>query len=214
MTAVVKYSENKLRAHFGIKSRLKVDGLDDAAKAVIDAYFLSVYPSDRHCSSKTEEKLREELYYDEMYGALSVGIDEAEAKRLEDISWSVTERLTADDYVEAEAKYEPSPNEYIPKIENTAPIEVDADFCDVQELEEKSALSALHLDVLGKIHASDPDEAAEICRREGRYLDEIVSEINEYAVDSIGDVLIETENGAYVTIDDYADEIGDILQGN
>lgn len=214
VTAVVKYSENKLRAHFGIKSRLKVDGLDDAAKAVIDAYFLSVYPSDRHCSSKTEEKLREERYYDEMYGALSVGIDEAEAKRLEDISWSVTERLTADDYVEAEAKYEPSPDEYIPKIENAAPIEVDADFCDVPELEEKSSLSALHLDVLGKIHTSAPDEAAEICRREGRYLDEIVSEINEYAVDSIGDVLIETENGAYVTIDDYADEIGDILQGN
>lgn len=212
VTAIVKYSENKLRAHFGIKSRLKVDGLDDGTKAVIDKYFLSVYPNDRHYSSKSDEKLREERYYDEMYGVQSVGIDENEAKRLEDVSWSVTERLTAEDFTESESENDLFSDVIVASEANTAPSESLGSSCIEPELEK--SLSALHISVLDKIHASQPDAAAEICRSNGRYLDEIVSEINEYAVDSIGDVFIETANGAYVTVDDYADEIGNILQGN
>lgn len=204
VTAIVKYSENKLRAHFGIKSRLKVDGLDDRTKAVIDAYFASVYPSDRRYVSRTEEEKREERYYEEMYGALSVGIDEDEAKRLEDASWSVTERLTETDEDEPEISA-PEPTA------ESAPIEADP-VAVTDSASTDGALSALHLGVLRAISVGDVDLASALCRDAGRYPDEIVSEINEYAADLIGDVIIETDGVSYTAVEDYADEIDEILK--
>ncbi len=202
VTAVVKYSENKLRAHFGIKSRLKVEGLDEGTKSVIDDYFASVYPADRRYFSKSDEKLREERYYEELYGALSVGIDETEAKRLEDISWSVTERLTAEEFSTDETVAD------VPTIEKAEIYPV------IAETKAEDTLSPLHLKVLEKIYTSNSEAAAAICRESGKYPDEIVSEINEYAVDLIGDVIIESVGGSYVTVEDYAEEIYGILHSS
>lgn len=203
VTAIVKYSENKLRAHFGIKSRLKVDGLDERTKDVIDAYFAAVYPTDRRYVSRTEAEKREERYYEEMYGALSVGIDETEARKLEDASWSVTERLTElDDTV-----LETEDAVFITEAES-APCDEPAPS------NANGALTVLHLDVLRAINAGDVGTAASLCHNAGRYLDEIVSEINEYAADEIGDVIIEHDGASYSAIEDYADEIASILENN
>lgn len=202
VTAIVKYSENKLRAHFGIKSRLKVEGLDGKTKSAIDDYFASVYPADRRYFSKSDEKLREERYYEEMYGALSVGIDEAEARRLEDMSWSVTERLAAEEF---------GADETVADVPTIAEAEIHPVAV---ETESEAVLSPLHLKVLEKIYTSNPDAATAICHESGKYPDEIVSEINEYAVDLIGDVIIESVGGSYITVEDYAEEIYGILHSS
>lgn len=197
VTAIVKYAENKLRAHHGIKSRLKVDGLDDKTKSVIDAYFASVYPSDRRYVSKSEEERREERYYEEMYGALSVGIDGDEAKRLEAASWSVTERLTAE-----EASDEASDDDVS---------DVGNETLSADPPTEQNVLSALHRSVLRAIADGDTSAASALCRAAGRYIDDVVSEINEYAADEIGDVIIESDGASYTAVEDYADEISAML---
>ncbi len=198
VTSAVKYAENKLRAHYAIKSRLKADNLSDTARSAIDAYFASVYPTDRHYASKSDAAREEERYYEAMYGALSVGVDGDEARKLELESWSVTERLTESDEAEAAEASSSVPDnsvtvELVPEPDANA-----------------SALSALHLCVLRALRGGNAELAGSLCREAGRYLDEIISEINSHAVDTFGDIIIEDGE----VIEDYSAEVAEMLGEN
>lgn len=229
ITNIVKYSENRLRAHLGIKSRLRVDGLEDRFKHLIDEYFSLEYPNDKKRFPKVDEAYAEQKYYDSMYGALSHGIDTEAARELEKASWSVTDRLTADETTDETidetsdeiytftADKAVSPREVYEAPPSETPKETPSGttYVTLPEITSASAtLSPLHVEVLRAVcgSGSSPDLAA-ICRNSGRYLDDIISEINEYAVDTIGDIIIESNpNGGFSAIEDYEEEISEILK--
>ncbi len=211
ITDIVKYSENKLRAHLSIKSRLRVENLDVKIRAAIDDYFAAAFPLDRRQSRRSDEEAEEERYYNAMYGALSEGVDVTEAQKIEAVSWSITDRLTVtedeadeDNSNEAEAAAEPI-------FEAASPTEVPTS-APVQKDTEGGALPAAAVSFLAAIRRGDPLAAEQACRSASRYADELAEIINNYAVDTVGDIFLEPDDrGGYTLIEDYEAEIDDVI---
>lgn len=220
ITDIVKYSENKLRAHLSVKSRLRVENLDVKIKNALDDYFASVFPEDRRQSRRSEEA-EEERYYNAMYGALSVGVDVGEAQKIEAVSWSITDRLTAgEDDTSSDAAEMPVAEEFpsaAPQASGDVESDTDADTAapvSFPETEEESgALPSLAVRYLAAVRSKDYSAAEALCRKENRYADELAEIINNYAVDTVGDIFLEPdERGGYTVIEDYEAEIDDVIK--
>ncbi len=207
VTDIVKYSENKLRYHLGIKSRLRVDSLDERIKTALDEYYRAAFPNDKYRTSKAESLAAEERYYDSMYGALSVGIDADEARSIEAASWSVTDRLTAD-IMDAED----DTASVAPTVIETESVHDDETEIDTTPVADTPPLSAAAASFLRALRLGDKLTAEKIAREASRYPDEIADEINGIAVDIIGDVILEDDgDGGYAVIPDYETETDEIL---
>ena len=212
MTELVKYCENKLRAALGIRSRLRVNELDERFRTLADEYFDREFPQTKKETAKSRAEA-EERAYDAAYDALTHGVDAAGAAEIERASWASTELLATE--------FEPEAvSEAIPGNDETA-----ADFqktrTDTSEFFGERKDEALAND--GSIFARLDVTAAEylrlllenggaaasaFCRENAVYEDEVASRINEAAADIIGDIILEPDaNGGYVIIEDYIDEI-------
>lgn len=218
VTDIVKYSENKLRAHLGIKSRLRVDSLDENIRSAIDDYYRTAFPNDKHRSTKAESLAAEERYYDAMYGALSVGIDADEARSIEAASWSVTDRLTAS-VPEAEAEdaadiAEPEiTRDYEIKTDELPAVDAPTSTPSLTLAPSVTApLSAVAVSFLRALRLGDKRAAEAIARDASRYVDDVAAEINDAAVDIIGDVILEDDrDGGYAVIPDYETETDELI---
>ena len=84
---MVKYSENKIRAHLGIKSRLgSLFSLPSEIRTVIDAYFEKALPK-KNVRATVKEEPQE---YDSLYDIPRRKLSLSEAERIEKISWETT----------------------------------------------------------------------------------------------------------------------------
>lgn len=97
MTAATRYTENKLRALFGVKSRLGIKDMDEGAKRLIDGYFDNIFEIER--LRRQRENAPE---YEKLYDAEREKLSFADADEIERASWFTTARLVAESDEEEE----------------------------------------------------------------------------------------------------------------
>ena len=196
---VVKYAENKLRAHLGIKSRMTVYSIPSELTRLIDEYFLRELPK-RIPPKKEQEKQAYEALYELPRKPLSL----ADAKRIELESWDTTRELV-DAFEEAKDGSEvpapvppPPPTEEQPweKTEATdgwRPLLGDLFF------------------VLLQTARGDRGAIGSYARKTGTLADVIAERINEVAWDRLGDAVLEECDGGYALMEEYREELTEEL---
>jgi hypothetical protein len=191
ITAAVRYTENKLRALFGAKSRLAIKYIPTEYKELIDCYFEELI-------RKSEAKVKRQNLpeYEKLYDAPTEKLSFAGADEIEKLSWDTTRRLCDTDEYRGELSSEVSvavPDES-PTTENIAPTTSDAQS-DTYGLSESDIkyLAVLCESSEGVGHSIDDDATVE--------------RINEAFSDGFGDVIIEDTGDGFVIIEDYKEEI-------
>ena len=192
---IVKYAENKIRAHIGVKSKLSVYLISMELGAVLQKYFDSAMTEPVKQQKKKEEKQPYDILYDQPKKQLSL----TDAKRIEKESWKTTESLV-DAFGENEA-VDVSP-QMTPVVCEIAPPVSEQ----MQESENDSDLRKTLGGLCGFVDAVKDGDATlqrEIAVNTGKLPDALVDEINEIAVDVFGDILIEDRDGILCIIEDY-----------
>ncbi len=194
VTAAIKYTENRLRALMGVKSRLSVKGLPDKYKSVIDSYF-EVY-FDRVNRERARAARPE---YEKNYEVEREELSFADADEIERASWTTTARLVEDseEYRENEAQAAPT---------------------QVEEPTEKAAcgadafgLDSQHIAFISAALDEDYAALADIVAKASALTDSFADEINEAFADGFGDVILEPDGEGYRIIDDYKEDITEWL---
>ena len=184
---IIKYSENKIRAHMGIKSRLTVYSVSAELRSVLDRYFEINLPHHKPYKKQREEKHE----YDALYETPKKKLSLIDAAIIEESSWETTRELVdAFDDVEE--------NISVPKKQDTKTNSTCLDNNSVTKKLES------YRDLLICLIKGQKNSVDELARMIGKMPDALVDEINEVAYDEIGDAFIEDDgNGGYVVIEDY-----------
>lgn len=194
VTAAVKYTENKLRAMLGVKSRISVKELPDEYKGIIDSYFSDIFEK-----VNRERKKVMEPEYERLYDAVSTGISHEGADEIERLSWSTTARLVSEE--EESLISEP----LLAKEDETVQTDSFADDTEAYSLSR---------DEIAFVHATlnqDIDAIKAIPNKLGMVGDAIKDKINEAFVDSLGDIVIEGDFPKLYIISDYEEDIKEWL---
>lgn len=200
VTDIIKYTENRLRAYLGIKSRLGLYALPNDIRALVDAYLADALPRRVALTPAKRAEAEEEKRYAAFYEPLSTTLSADRAAEIERASWQMTHRL-----VEAFAPEEETP-EAPPAQPAPPPPQPDVP-CPASSDSLSTALQAAGLaDIVRAIRAGRTADAHTAAKAMGLMLDAAIEQINEAAIDAYGDILI--EDGA--VIDDYLDEIQDL----
>ncbi len=188
---IVKYSENKIRTYLGVKSKLSVYSVSGELQKAIDAYFEATLFSKPKISQKKEEKHEYDVLYDLPKNEFSLD----RAKQIEEASWGVTKDLISAFDAETLA---PEPElEPILKQEKN---EENGDATLREALRE-------YLAFVDALKRGDQSVCRSIAAETGKLFDGVVDEINEIAVEVIGDVLIEEGDDGFEVLDCYRDLI-------
>lgn len=197
VTDIIKYSENKIRAHLGIKSRLGLYALPNEVRGIIDRYFAEQLPAAQAMTPKRRAEAAEEKRYAALYEPLSTDFSPAHAAEIEQTSWQTTQKLV-EAFAETELP-EPPPPAAVPESEQS----------DRTEASLAARLHAIKLDRVAKALLEGDmlgaKAEADAC---GLMLDAAVDRINTEAQDSFGDILFEEEApGRFTLIEDYREEL-------
>ena len=207
VTDMLKYSENKLRAALGIKSRLSYGPLPAEARAAVDAYFAAEFPpvprssvAQRHAEPPEYERL-----YDPLPENNTLSLEHAAEIELE--SWQTTDRLI-EAFSDGDTAEESTPSA-VTEAPITAPEEA------AEETDAPEDLGAALSDYAGFIDAAlRGDGAAERSFAAGRGMlpDSVADEINDIAAGLYGDIILEDDGDIYRVIDDYAEDIRNLIK--
>ena len=190
ITDILKYSENKLRAHFGAKSKLTIYGLPDEIKAVLDEYFMQALPS--HKSSVFQQVQRPD--YEALYDLPTTELSPEHAAEIERSSWSVTEQL-----IEAFEDGTPIAEPEIQMPQQPAESSAqDDDWTDALQP---------YREFLAAVCDRNAIKQRDIARSHGMLIDALAERINEAAAETFGDIILQEGDGGYVLIEDYAQDI-------
>ena len=182
VTEAVRYTENKLRALFGIKSRLAIRTLDDKYKRTIDRYFDAIIAEEKRRVARENAPA-----YERLYDAPKEKLSFSGAENIELSSWSTTVRLVGD---EAE-------DTIIPVVAFSAP-PTESEKSEI-EAPNDSGLSIEDKELLVRLLDGDADLKN----------DSVAERINGFFVDAIGDIILENDGKSYVIIEDYREEIAE-----
>jgi hypothetical protein len=199
---VMKYSENRLRRLWGIKSRLSIYALPTEIKGYVDEYFDRILLNAKSVGaiSRTSKKRAEELEYEKLYAAPAEPFSLARASQIEEGSWDTTKLLvdTFEDESNFEIIEEAVSNNTENKAENKNTLE--------EALGEK-------YEFLIAVLTENVKEQRNIIQRLGVLSEALVDEINEIAYDLLGDILIEDDGEKLTIIEEYREEIGGQING-
>jgi len=106
ITDVVKYTENKIRAALGIRSRLGIYALPTAIRETIDACLDPILPHRSHISERRAEVPND---YEKLYDLPKKSFSLHDAAEIERASWDTTERLIEAFETEESAVHAPKP---------------------------------------------------------------------------------------------------------
>lgn len=194
VTDMVKYTENRIRAHMGVKSRLSVTTLSDAVKREMDAYLDGVVP---RIKTRVQEEAEQ---YERLYDLPDAPLDLSHSDEIERQSWETTKRLVEAFEEEQDAAPAPIP-EPEPEPEPQVPQAQDAGDDPLR------VALAQYLPFIAAVAAGDAAAQMRECRALGRMIDAVADEINEIASEVFGDVILEDGDGAYVMIEDYREQL-------
>lgn len=201
---IVKYCENKLRAYIGVKSRLTVYSLPNDVRDVIDGYFAEALPTRRRAVKQKPETHE----YDALYELPKKELDLSNAAQIELASWQTTRALVEAFGGAKEAESTAEEPKASTESRDDEGLKAMAVSEPVAEPEEAPSLRT----ALGKYYAAVAelrDGSAEalysLSRELARPVEALADEINEIAVELIGDVLLEESENGYGVISEYAD---------
>ncbi len=200
ITDMVKYTENRIRAHMGVKSRLGVAMLSDAVKREMDAYLDGIVP-------RIKNPEREQVAaYEKLYDLPTAPLDLSHSAEIEQASWETTKRLV-EAFEEADAP-EPVPMPTpVPAPEPVAaPILAPEPVASESDDALKGALAA-YLPFIAAAAALDTGAQMQTCRAMGKMIDAVADEINDISVEVFGDVILEEADGGYTVIEDYREQL-------
>lgn len=184
VTSALKYTENKLRALLGVKSRLAVKDLDLKYSRVIDGYFDEIFER-----VNRERIRRNRPEYEKLYEAQNEELSIDGADEIERASWLTTARLVEDEIAEAKKADVPE-NQAIP----TENVDSYGLCCD------EIAFIACALE-------ENSEKQKEISAKLGMLPDAVAEKINEVFSDNLGDVILEGNGEGYAVISDYREDI-------
>lgn len=194
ITDILKYTENKLRTHLGVRSKLTIYALPTTIREMIDACVSELLPARRLTEGVREEKQD----YEKLYDVPSAPLSLSHAAEIELESWDTTQKL-----VEA---FEDTPEQAEPVV--TEPVKVAEAPTGTSDF--SSALLPYRA-FLNAVLAEDSAEQARLAKEMGKLTDAVAEEINELAADAWGDVLLEETGDGYRVIDDYLNDLKGVL---
>lgn len=200
VTMSVRYTENKLRANLGVKSRLAIKELPERYKRIIDSYFDSLI-GEKSAKVKKENAPEYEALYDAPREEMSI----SGADKIEQESWQTTARLVGDESKCAEdlinSVFDDKLKDAETETESTEHSKkqdvgefVGTDDGDVYDLG-VDEISIIRDIVEGRMDKLDFDALEKI---------EI---INEAFAENFGDVIIESDGDQYKIIEDYKEDV-------
>ncbi len=191
---IVKYAENKIRAYVGIRSRLGTPTLDPKSKTEIDNYFTSALPI-----SENNEGIHPD--YERFYEIADNTFSLESALDIEKRSWEVTEKLVDAFDEEKDACPQTSAVSIIP---TQAPIwtEFSEDESDTGAKEFLKTIKP-HLNFFEAVLRNNYVKQREYIQAHHLLPEALVDEINEFAVEHFGDIVIEECDDGYSIIEDY-----------
>lgn len=224
ITDIVKYSENRIRAHLKIKSRLGTSQLPVHVRGFLDEYFNKHLPMQRKSgSAKNQPEYNE---YDKYYEAPKSTLTAESADMIEKASWGTTEMLirafnendipetdkTVRDEALSDDEYYSDESEYIEgEISFDSPDAPELPDSDTESTVETSSVfpsqgsfTEIHLNALRA--ASDGSFNA-YCREMGLFAETVSAEINDIAIELIGDIVLEESENGFLIIEDYMDDV-------
>lgn len=192
ITDIVKYSENKLRAYFGVKSKLTVYALPDELRLILDEYFEQQLPSKASYRSAEEPRPA----YEALYDLPSTPISMETAARIEQASWEVTQRLV-DAFEEEKAQ----------NLSEDKQVEISPEHIEPDSVASEDALAPYHA-FLRAVYRHDAAAQRQLAADAGALPDAMVESINVICVETMGDILIEEDEcGKYRIIEEYEEEL-------
>lgn len=198
VTMAVRYTENKLRANLGVKSRLAIKDFPDQYKRLIDEYFNSLI-GERSAKAKKESLPEYEALYDAPAESLSI----SGADKIEQESWLTTARLVGDEYTDEEncsvSDLEEDSKEQLIRDEIEAIIDYETD----EEICADEGAYGLADDEISIIK----DIIEGRIREFNLEILEKIEKINERFSEEFGDVIIESDGNEYKIIEDYQEDI-------
>ncbi len=208
VTELLRFAENAVRKTHGIRSRLSVTGLDPAVMNIAEKTCEIV------CRPPEEEYLSR---YDAPDGAVSID----DAIIVESMSWENTEVLTEgtdnDNFISRDDE-EPD-GALIWNGENGDEAEKEPQETDVEDISPLTVLRRTDENLLKVLSASAEsysetgDTGFEAhCREFGLFPDSAAGAINDVFADLTGDVILESGDGGYEIVEDYADDLLELFK--
>ncbi|MBP3369262.1 MAG: hypothetical protein J6L85_00790, partial [Clostridia bacterium] len=194
MADIVKYAENKIRTYIGVKSKLTVYSVSVELQRELDKYF----ETELFSVPKSTQKKEEHHEYDVLYELPKIEFSLEKAKQIENASWSVTNELVSafDEDVE-DIDWQLGDDDSEIKAEQPV-----ADKKDETSLSSGFSRFGAFIEA---VKMGNADRYREVAESYGKMLDAVVDEINEIAVEEIGDILIEDVDGELQIIECYRD---------
>ena len=206
ITDVVKYAENKLRQVLGYKSKLSIYALPDSIKSILNGYFANAFP--KSTGKVTDAAVRPE--YEKLYDLPNIEMSAKEAARIEQASWSTTQRLV-DAFEESEEPEELNVNAAISVVPSSDKAAAD-EAVDIATVAQAKLPDNELLQFLQFAIKQDVNGQLAYCRTIGKMPETLADAVNELAVDLFGDILLEDGGGgAFFVIEDYLDQAKTLL---
>ncbi len=193
VTSIVRYIENKLRAVFGIKSRLAVRSISREYTELIDCFFADILKR-----AELDARRRNAPAYERQYDAPAVKLSTEGADEIERMSWDITARLCeegdGDDISD-------TPDLSI--AEDTESEETEKNVY-IKEADEPLDSYGLSDDEIDFVRALAEGNTPSVAGFDG---ENMMDRINEAFSDGFGDVIIEYDGSEFTLIEDYREEI-------
>ena len=199
ITDALRYTENKIREHLGIKSKLNVTTVNPDIKCAIDAYAEKFCPpiSRERLALAAEKKASSE--YDKLYDVPKSELSLEKALEIEKKSWETTKILV--EAFEEDTQPEPEVN-IAPAV--IQPVVQAPASTENSTLYESLCLSlGDNAEFLKLCISEDFGGQRRFARGVGVSTDELAEQINSLALDSLGDILLEDTGDGYIILKDY-----------
>jgi hypothetical protein len=208
VTDIVRYSENRIREHLGIRNKIHVLTINPLSKAAIDNFFDDNLPARQFIDRRRKDvRVQEEEKhdYDKLYDVPKAEISPERALEIERESWDTTKRLT-----EAFADTETVDSESTTTISTYIPTVPEPEIVASVPISESNDLYSQLIAKLGDIaqfislcKGSGIIEQRKFASSHNCTADEIADKINEASVELFGDIILEKDVNAYTIIEDY-----------
>lgn len=200
VTMAVRYTENKLRAHLGVKSRLAIKDLPEEYKCLIDGYFNSL-------TSEKSERIKKENIpkYEALYDAPKEELSISGADKIEQESWQTTARLVGDDafdeddivYAPVAPLYDATDDSFDESLSDSIGAKSEPEYkCDENTLGLSECEISLIADIIEGRNCNFSLEKTDMIER-----------VNEAFTEKLGDIIVELDGDEYRVIEDYKEDV-------
>ncbi len=203
ITDVVKYTENKLRAAWGIRSRLSVYALSAPIRELLDATVERLMP--KRVQTVTKTNTDTEATYEKLYELPRKELSLSDAAEIERLSWETTERL-----VEAFEDSDETPKT-VPASPLPTPMPCMSDETVTDDSDALKSAMRPYLVFLQAVYDGNSAGQITAARDANLPIEVLADEINGLAAEHMEDILLEENDGIYSVIEDYREILAEVL---